>query len=77
MAFQDSALDCFTEFVTRYEARLSESLMATCGRDAGRDAAAEALMFTWDNLDRLEAMVSSQRRFRPPLAHVRRRAQTA
>ncbi len=56
MAVQDSALDRFTEFVTKHEARLREALMAACGGDAGRDAAAEALMYSWDNLDRLGTM---------------------
>lgn len=63
MAVQDSALDRFSEFVAQHEARLRESLMATCGGDAGREAAVEALLFAWDNLDRLEPTAE-------PLSHL-------
>ena len=51
-----SRVDSFTEFVASYEARLRESLMAACGGERGRDAAAEALEYGWAHWDRVRAM---------------------
>lgn len=56
MVAQVSMVDAFTEFVTEYETRLRESLIAACGGDIGRDAAAEALVYGWENWDRVSEM---------------------
>ena len=56
MVAQDSKVLGFTEFVTTYEARLRESLMAAYGSEDGRDAAAEALVCGWQHWDRVGGM---------------------
>jgi RNA polymerase sigma factor (sigma-70 family) len=53
---QRSGVDSFTEFVSVYEARLRQALMAACGGDRGRDAACEALGYGWEHWDRVESM---------------------
>jgi RNA polymerase sigma-70 factor (ECF subfamily) len=45
--------DSFTEFVTETEERLRIALTATHGPDRGREAAAEALAYGWENWDRV------------------------
>jgi DNA-directed RNA polymerase specialized sigma24 family protein len=52
----DSQVDEFTRFVTDRESRLRESLIAAFGGEIGRDAAAEALVYGWDNWDRIGLM---------------------
>ncbi len=56
MVAQGSRVDAFTDFVANYEARLRESLIAACGGDIGRDAAAEALLYGWEHWDRVSEM---------------------
>jgi len=56
MVVHDSRVLGFTEFVTTHEARLRESLMAACGSEDGRDAAAEALVYGWQHWNRVGGM---------------------
>jgi RNA polymerase sigma factor (sigma-70 family) len=49
-------VDSFSAFVGAHERHLRESLSAACGDQVGREAAAEALAYGWENWDRLEAM---------------------
>jgi DNA-directed RNA polymerase specialized sigma24 family protein len=49
-------VDTFTRFVTDHESRLRQSLIAAFGGEIGRDAAAEALVYGWDNWDRIGRM---------------------
>jgi RNA polymerase sigma-70 factor (ECF subfamily) len=56
MIARDSQVDTFTRFVTDHESRLRQSLMAAFGGEIGRDAAAEALLYGWDNWDRIGRM---------------------
>lgn len=46
----------FTEFVEDCQLRLRQALMASFGPETGRDAAAEALVYGWENWDRVSAM---------------------
>jgi len=55
MVVHDSKVDQFTEFVKAHEQRLRESLIAVCG-GVGRDAAAEALVYGWENWNRIRVM---------------------
>lgn len=48
--------DSFTEFVTETEERLRIALIATHGPDRGREAAAEALAYGWENWDRVRTL---------------------
>lgn len=59
MVAHDSKVDEFTEFVTEHEKRLRESLIAACGGEVGRDAAAEALIYGWEHWDRVSGMENS------------------
>ena len=56
MVAQGSEVDTFTDFVTAYEPRLRQSLMAACGGELGRDAAGEALEYAWEHWDRVRSM---------------------
>lgn len=56
MVVHDFRVDEFTEFVADYEPRLRESLIAACGGEVGREAAAEALVYGWEHWDRVSAM---------------------
>jgi DNA-directed RNA polymerase specialized sigma24 family protein len=56
MVAQGSQVDTFTDFVTVYEPRLRQSLMAACGGELGRDAAGEALEYAWEHWDRVRSM---------------------
>jgi len=56
MVAQRSRVDSFTEFVSVYEARLRQSLIASCGGERGRDAACEALGYGWEHWDRVALM---------------------
>ena len=55
MVIHVSMVDEFTDFVTQHESRLRESLIAACGGEIGRDAAAEALIYGWEHWDRVSA----------------------
>lgn len=59
MVDQASRVETFTQFVAAYEARLRESLMATLGGEAGRDATADALEYGWANWARVSQMEST------------------
>lgn len=59
MVVHDSKVDEFTEFVTEHESRLRESLVAVCGGEVGRNAAAEALIYGWEHWDRISEMENS------------------
>ena len=59
MVAQDSNVDEFTEFVAQHESRLRESLIAACGGEVGRDAAADALIYGWEHWDRVGGMTNS------------------
>lgn len=48
----------FTEFVEDVEPRLRRALVALRGREAGRDATAEALMWAWEHWARVENMAN-------------------
>lgn len=56
MVVHVSGVDEFTAFVIEHESRLREALIAACGGEIGRDAAAEALVYGWDHWDRVGAM---------------------
>jgi RNA polymerase sigma factor (sigma-70 family) len=56
MVAQGSRVGSFTEFVSMYEARLRQALMASCGGERGRDAACEALGYGWEHWDRVGSM---------------------
>ncbi len=49
-------VDSFTEFVEAVEPRLKRALVAAFGRDAGLDAAAEALAHGWEHWERVRDM---------------------
>lgn len=51
-----SASDLFTEFVAESGGRIQQALMAVFGPEAGRDAAAEALIYGWEHWARVSAM---------------------
>ena len=68
-------VDFFTEFVRETEPPLQRALIARFGPDLGRDTAAEALAWAWENWDRVTGLsnpagylykvgVSRARRFR-------------
>lgn len=46
----------FSEFVSETEPRLREALSAMLGSDVGREAAAEALAYAWENWSRVGSM---------------------
>ncbi len=48
----------FTGFVRRIEPRLRHSLIATYGRERGREATAEALAWAWEHWSRVEGAKS-------------------
>ena len=50
------ATDTFTEFFADCEPRLRHALVASCGLEAGREAAADALEYAWSHWDRVGAM---------------------
>ena len=57
MLLADQArVDSFTEFVAEVEPRLRRALTATFGIEAGRDAAAEALVYAWRHWDRVKSL---------------------
>ena len=50
--------DSFTQFVKEVEARLQHALVARYGLDLGRESAAEALAYAWENWERVQPMVN-------------------
>lgn len=52
------AVDMFTEFARVAEPRLRRSLSAGFGSEIGREAAAEALAYGWENWSRVEDMAN-------------------
>lgn len=50
---QEDPPDSFTHFVREVSPRLTQSLIAALGGQAGRDAAADALAWAWENWERL------------------------
>lgn len=46
----------FEAFVSEVEQRLRLALTAVLGQDTGRDAASAALLYAWENWDRVSAM---------------------
>lgn len=48
--------EAFDRFVTDVEPRLRRALVSLRGREAGRDATAEALGWAWEHWDRLRGM---------------------
>ncbi len=51
----ETKTDAFTEFVSHIEAKLRYALAAALGTEYGRDAAAEALAYSWEHWDRVQA----------------------
>jgi RNA polymerase sigma-70 factor (ECF subfamily) len=49
-------VDAFTEFVQAVEPRLKRALVAAFGRDAGLDAAADALAHGWEHWEKVREM---------------------
>jgi RNA polymerase sigma factor (sigma-70 family) len=49
-------VESFTEFARGAEPRLGHALVAAYGPDVGREAAAEAIAYGWENWDRLQSM---------------------
>ncbi len=56
MLADQARVDSFTEFVAELEPRLRRALTATFGIEAGRDAAAEALVYAWRHWDRVKSL---------------------
>lgn len=54
----DGTSDRFDRFVTEVEPPLRRALVAAYGADVGREAAADALAWAWENFDRLRAMTN-------------------
>lgn len=48
--------DSFSEFVESMETRLRQTLTASFGVEIGREAAADALAYTWENWPRIQDM---------------------
>ena len=58
MLADDVGTGSFTEFAEDCQVRLRQALMASFGPESGRDAAAEALAYGWENWDRVSEMVN-------------------
>jgi len=52
----ETDIDDFRDFVADNEARLRQALSATLGTQVGRDAAADALGYAWENWERIALM---------------------
>lgn len=52
----DDQRTAFTAFVNEVEPRLRRALVGVRGRDAGRDATAEALAWAWEHWDEVQSM---------------------
>jgi hypothetical protein len=49
-------VESFTKFARNAEPRLRHALVAAYGPDVGREAAAEAIAYGWENWERLQSM---------------------
>ena len=56
MLRSETDIDAFRDFVADNEARLRQALSATLGTQVGRDAAADALGYAWENWERIALM---------------------
>ena len=56
MLKHDAKAEEFTTFVETHDARLRGALIAALGSDVGREAAAEAMAYGWENWSRISAM---------------------
>lgn len=56
MAADETRTTDFAEFVSASEGGLRQSLTAALGPEVGREAAAEALTYGWENWDRVESL---------------------
>ena len=56
MLQDQTAVDSFREFAVEVEPRLRQALTAALGSEPGKDAAAEALAYAWENWDRVASM---------------------
>lgn len=54
LAADETKTTDFADFVSASERGLRQSLTAALGSEAGREAAAEALAYGWENWDRVE-----------------------
>ena len=48
--------EAFSEFVREVEPRLLQALIASTGREVGREATADALVYAWKHWDRVSVM---------------------
>lgn len=53
---REQTTDSFTEFFSDSEPMLRHALIANCGPEVGREAAADALEYAWSHWDRIEPM---------------------
>ena len=53
-----SSIDGFEAFVAAHERRLRQALTASFGIDRGREAAADAFAYAWENWDRVAGMAN-------------------
>ncbi len=51
-----TATEAFVEFVEAHEQRLRQALSAAFGSDVGREVAAEALAYAWENWQKVSVM---------------------
>lgn len=56
MITQEPEVDSFTRFMVAHEPKLRQALMATCGGEVGREVAQDALVYGWENWERLQKM---------------------
>lgn len=66
---ESSAVELFADFVATAEPRLRQAPVSAYGTDVGREATAEALLYGWENWDRVGRMDS-------PLGYLYRVGQT-
>jgi hypothetical protein len=50
----DALTEEFSVFFREVEPRLRHALVASCGFEAGREAAADALAYAWEHWDRVQ-----------------------
>jgi DNA-directed RNA polymerase specialized sigma24 family protein len=53
---REQTTDSFTEFFSESEPMLRHALIANCGPEVGREAAADAFEYAWNHWDRIEPM---------------------
>lgn len=56
MLRDETSVDTFTEFMREAEPRIRRALTAAFGSEVGREAAAEAVSYGWQNWDRVGVM---------------------